>query len=272
MTGKYRPLYQFLAVLDRSEWSSTFTEIERILDFPLPPSAHTYPQWWENDRTSRSRHARAWLEAGWETRDVNLDKESMVFVRADDASRKRSVGTAPTRKSRETEHDDRTPSAGLSEVTHLLDYSFVHAAVIEPDKGDDGAPLEFMPQSRYYLAETTHLNRYGAGPFCRFAMKDLPPTSGIYALTIDGVLAYVGIANNLAQRWGPQGFATVSPRNCYVRGQSTNCKVNNGILLAAREGRRVDLWMYETSEGAPVEAELIRELDPPWNSQNPSAG
>ena len=90
-------------------------------------------------------------------------------------------------------------------------------------------------------------------------------------MAVDGVVAYVGIANHLAQRWGPQGYGNISPRNCYVGGQSTNCKVNNYILLCAREDRRTDLWIYETSDAGPVEAKLIRELEPPWNGQIPSS-
>ncbi len=258
MTGKYRPLYQFLAARGGSEWSATFAEIERVLGFSLPPSAYTYPAWWANNAVGHT-HARAWLEAGWETCDLSLRTKSVVFVR-----------TAPTRESRENERHDRVPSTGPSQVARLLDYVFVHAAVIEPDRGADGALLEFMPQSRYERAKTTQLNRYGAGPFCRFAVKNLPPASGVYALAIDAVVAYIGIANDLAQRWGPQGYVTISPRNCYVGGQSTNCKVNSSILRAARDGRRIDLWIHETSEAEPVEARLIHELDPAWNGQKPS--
>ena len=196
---------------------------------------------------------------------------------------KHSTGMAPIRKSRKAKRDYRpTPGAPPkvlagaitkkeTDVNRLLDYVFAHGAVIELDRGSDGAPLEFMPQSKYSGADTMRLNRYGAGPFCRFTVQDLPRTSGVYALTIDGVLAYVGLAKDLAQRWGPQGYANISPRACYVGGQSTNCKVNSNILRAAREGPRIDLWIHETFDREPVEARLIHALSPPWNGQQPRA-
>ena len=153
----------------------------------------------------------------------------------------------------------------------LSDFKFIHASAIDPERGADGALLEFMPQSRYTRADTTRLNRYGEGPFCRFDALGLPPTSGVYAVTVDDNLAYVGKAVDLARRWGPTGYATISPVNCYVGGQSTNCKVNHFVLLAAREGRRVDLWIYEAADPTPIEARLIRQLEPPWNGQSPQA-
>ena len=268
MTGKYKPLTNFLASIDRSDWPASFSDVERILGFSLPSSARKWQAWWSNSQSHSQ--ANAWIEAGWEIRKVDFDKESVVFVRGSSSSRVSRARTLSTRRGDEKKLPTGPSSVGFSSVTHLLDYVFIHADVIEPDRGDDGSPLEFMPQSRYELAETTRLNRYGEGPFCRFTVKGLPTTSGVYALTVDGVVAYVGKADNLTQRWGPQGYGNISPRNCYVGGQSTNCKVNNYILLCTREDRRTDLWIHETSDAGSVEAKVIRELDPPWNGQMPS--
>ena len=272
ITGKYCPLHQFLATLDRREWETTFTEIERILGLPLPPSARRWTAWWENGRSHTQ--ARAWLEAGWEVHSLDIVEESVAFARAQGTSQRHNMRRTPTLRRHEKEFYTPPPSVGLSGVVRLrlLSYVFVHAATIDPERGTDGTPLEFMPQSRYFRARTTRLNRYGAGPFCRFTVKNLPTTSGIYALTIDGQLVYVGIANDLARRWGQQGYATISPRNCYVGGQSTNCKVNNLILQTARDSRRIGLWIHETHAPKPIESRLIRRLDPPWNGQIPRSG
>ena len=62
-------------------------------------------------------------------------------------------------------------------------------------------------------------------------------------------------------------LATISPKSCFKGGQSTNCKVNHAILLAAREGERIDLWLHQTDDPRPLEARLIRELAPSWNDQ-----
>ena len=221
MTSKYQPLHLFLAALDEREWQTTFIEIERILGFSLPDSARKHQAWWGKD-SSPSRHARAWLEAGWNTRGVNLGKESVVFVRAGCVSREHDEGMASISKGRQRKDGSRPPSIRHPTVhqdfIRLLDYVFVHAAVIEPERDADGTPREFMPQSQYRLAETKPLNRHGAGPFCRFSLKGLPMSPGIYALTISSELVYIGIAKNLIQRWGPQGYARISPANCYIKG------------------------------------------------------
>jgi hypothetical protein len=274
---KYSPLCRFLTAFELPGIPMTFAEIEEVLGSTLPPWAYEYQAWWANDKSHSQ--ARAWLGAGWKTTHANVNEKSVVFVRAYPSQT--SVCPATTRLPRQHRFNDRRTSGTsfqepttsraqvASENIRLLDYHFVHAATIEPERGTDGAPLKFMPHPQYALAETTPLNRHGAGPFCRFRVDGLPSTSGAYALTIDGELAYVGIAKDLARRWGTQGYSRISPRNCYVGGQSTNCKVNNRILIAACGGERIDLWMYETLAPAPVESKVIRHLRPPWNSQRP---
>ena len=98
-----------------------------------------------------------------------------------------------------------------------------------------------MPQSRYAKADIKRLNPHGTGPFCRFITVGLPPGPGVYALTVDGVPTYVGKADNLARRWGPQGYGAISPANCYDGGQPTNCRINHQIFNAARAGWRIEV-------------------------------
>ena len=78
--SKYGPLYEFLGSLEGRERGMSFSEVERILGFGLPRSARTYTAWWGNN-LHRSRHSWAWLEAGWETRDLDIAGESVWFVR-----------------------------------------------------------------------------------------------------------------------------------------------------------------------------------------------
>ena len=256
--GKYDPLRRFLADLDGSELEATFDQVEQILGFRLPASARKWRPWWANVANGPSQ-TRAWAAAGWKTRHVNLAEESLVFVR--------TSGAFPERGE---EHSDAVvPSAEGSHIARLLDLAFVHATTIEPERDPDGALLGFTPQSRYAHAATMRLNRYGSGPFCRFDLKGLPQTSGVYVVTIDNAPVYVGIAVDLAKRWGPAGYANISPRACYEDGQSTNCKVNKYILRAAHEGCQIDLWVHEDPDPAPIEASLIRRLDPPWNGHRP---
>jgi len=142
-------------------------------------------------------------------------------------------------------------------------------AKIEPVMGPDGRPDVYNPQERYAKARTTRLNPHGAGPFCRLKIPGLPTASGVYAVSLDGKVAYVGCAENLSERWGPRGYGLISPRNCYVGGQPTNCKINGRILRVKLEGDRADLYFHETRAFKAVERELIDALSPPWNGQTP---
>ena len=150
----------------------------------------------------------------------------------------------------------------------LLGQPFLLVGIIQPKTEKDSAPCTYMPQERYPKATQTPLNPHGAGPFCRFNVDGLPDTSGIYAVTLNRKLTYVGIAKSLKRRWGPRGYALISPRNCYVGGQSTNCKVNHAILEAVRRKQAVELWIREMDEPRSLETQLIRELSPPWNDQS----
>jgi hypothetical protein len=81
MTGsKYEPLGRHLASISFNEWRATFSEIEEVLGFSLPPSARTHPAWWGNDRKSRSQ-ASAWLEVGWKAAQVDVGASRVVFRR-----------------------------------------------------------------------------------------------------------------------------------------------------------------------------------------------
>ena len=60
----------------------------------------------------------------------------------------------------------------------LLDYRFVHAATIEPERGSNDAPQEWL----YPSGQDPH----GKGPFCRFKLEGLPQAPGVYAVSVDG--------------------------------------------------------------------------------------
>jgi hypothetical protein len=80
--NKYDPVNKWLNAKSAgniSSFSTTFKQIETILGFALPSSARTAPQWWEND----GAHSQcvAWINAGFETRNLNLAGESVEFVK-----------------------------------------------------------------------------------------------------------------------------------------------------------------------------------------------
>jgi hypothetical protein len=80
--GTYGPLGAYLDGLDAREAVLTFSDIERILGRPLPASARRYQAWWANEKSGTHSHAKSWMVAGWETRNVDLNAARVRFVRA----------------------------------------------------------------------------------------------------------------------------------------------------------------------------------------------
>ena len=78
--GKYKKLRAYLKAHPRREWRTSFSNIESILGFKLPASARKHRPWWANENGG-ARHSQtvAWTAAGWETAEVDLDAETLLF-------------------------------------------------------------------------------------------------------------------------------------------------------------------------------------------------
>jgi hypothetical protein len=87
---------------------------------------------------------------------------------------------------------------------------------------------------------------------------------GSYAVYVNKEVKYVGECDNLSSRWNI-GYGNISPRNCFVGGQSTNCRINNLILITYKSNGNIDLYFHETQNRFQVENDLIKEMDPDWN-------
>ena len=80
--GKYLKLHDHLCGLQTEEWRTSFREIESIIGFTLPKSARRYSGWWANEKgVSRHTQSLAWTSAGWETSEVDMGTEMVVFRR-----------------------------------------------------------------------------------------------------------------------------------------------------------------------------------------------
>jgi hypothetical protein len=80
--GKYAALHRHLMERTGNEWRATFGEIEKVLGFTLPNSAHIHRPWWSNQGEQGGHsHALAWETAGWKTSQVDMSGEKVVFVR-----------------------------------------------------------------------------------------------------------------------------------------------------------------------------------------------
>ncbi len=143
-------------------------------------------------------------------------------------------------------------------------HAFVYKTTLAPERDHAGAIRETRPQEHYAKRDTIRLNRYGHGPFCRFGITVEQGLTGVYALAVDGAVRYIGICEDLARRFNAH-YGTISPQDCYVGGQSTNCKINHRVLDESNAGRRVDLYFYPTPQRKALEKHLIALYLPPWN-------
>lgn len=84
--GKYEPLQRYLETRQSDSWQADFAEIEDVLGFKLPKSARDYYAWWANQTNGSHSHAKSWQEAGWSTRDVNLNARCVRFERTPSAA------------------------------------------------------------------------------------------------------------------------------------------------------------------------------------------
>lgn len=76
--SKYYPLYQYLQQLDSDETILSFSDIEALLNKPLPKSARKSRSWWSN-RGDGAVQANAWMGAGYHAYAVNVEAETVHF-------------------------------------------------------------------------------------------------------------------------------------------------------------------------------------------------
>lgn len=78
--GKYSPLRTFLEAQEKVRIAMSFAEIERLLG-ELLPASKKYPAWWSNNPTNNPM-TKEWLAAGFETGEVDVVGETVVFSRS----------------------------------------------------------------------------------------------------------------------------------------------------------------------------------------------
>ena len=143
-------------------------------------------------------------------------------------------------------------------------YTFVHICNIEPLRGADGSLLALMPQDRYEKRHLYRLNKYGAGPFCKFKIPNIHGHAGVYIISAGDQIRYIGETANLAKRYN-MGYGNISPKNCYKGGQETNVRLNNLVYQSATANEALSLWFYKTDDYKAVETMLRAAHRAPWN-------
>ncbi len=77
--GKYAPLGDFLRSQRTTLVLMTFAQIEKVVGTPLPKSQR-YPAWWSNNPWNNVM-TQVWLDAGFQTEQVDVESEKLVFRR-----------------------------------------------------------------------------------------------------------------------------------------------------------------------------------------------
>ena len=77
--SKYQPLSAILARRGEPYWRVAFSDLEEVLGFPLPKTAHESAAWWAN--SAEKAHNRAWLDAGWHVESVDRAGQAVLFHR-----------------------------------------------------------------------------------------------------------------------------------------------------------------------------------------------
>lgn len=78
--SKYAPLADYLKKQQRDRVPMTFAEIEKVTGVKLPPSATRHRPWWSNN-PNNSVMTKIWLDAGFESEQVDMAGRKLVFKR-----------------------------------------------------------------------------------------------------------------------------------------------------------------------------------------------
>jgi len=76
----YTPLKLYLQQQTFTEIPMSFRDVAQIVGRRLPASALCYRSWWANETRGHSQ-AKAWMEAGYETSQVDMESSKLVFRR-----------------------------------------------------------------------------------------------------------------------------------------------------------------------------------------------
>ncbi len=77
----YRPLYHHLAAQTAAIFAHELRRDRKGARAKTAGVGPGFPPWWENEESGTHTHARAWRAAGYRTRNVDFNRETVEFVR-----------------------------------------------------------------------------------------------------------------------------------------------------------------------------------------------
>jgi len=256
--AKYDRLKEYLMNSGKEAIEISFAEIENILQFPLPSSAYVHNAWWSNNGHS---HARSWTDAGYKVASVRLKDKTIKFTKNLGAPKIEEYKVSENNYSQK-QHKHTIVKGEREAGINLLGHKFEFIQRIVPYCNEQGV-IKFYPQDDYENKNTVPLLENGKGAFCRFVI-DVEDVPGVYLWIVDDEIIYIGETKNLRKRFNT-GYGNISPRNCYLGGQSTNCKMNKVVLEYFEAGKQIKLYFLKTDDYKRVELELLSKICTRYN-------
>jgi hypothetical protein len=121
--SKYQDLNRFFSAQTAKFLPMTFDEVQREAGFALPTSARLHQAWWANDHVGHVQ-ARAWLDAGYETEQVDMSARKLVFKRVEVGSQPSGMSETAIEFKHEGETEKksrRSPLFGCMKGTFWID-------------------------------------------------------------------------------------------------------------------------------------------------------
>lgn len=207
----YEPLYAHLINLKESEWRASFAAIEVIIGRPFPNSARDYSAWWSNG--SKHTQSFAWLEAGWETSELNLTGETIRFSRTAYRLPQRSSSDIPDVATKKSETDRTVVNSKL--LSNKASEKFKRFEL----------RLAWLP-----------VGEVGCDASGRLLFPEIPSCPGLYRFKFEPVgtnSVYFGETDNLRRRFNH--YRNPDPS------QKTNLRLNKLFHRAIRDGHKTSL-------------------------------
>ena len=111
------------------------------------------------------------------------------------------------------------------------------------------------------------LNSHGDKTYCHFKMAECEEKckKGIYLYRLEDTIVYVGRSLDPFSKRVDHGYGQIHPKNCYIDGQSTNCRLN---ALIESHSENITFYVSVLSDDSDIsvlEETLIQDLRPIWN-------
>jgi len=111
------------------------------------------------------------------------------------------------------------------------------------------------------------LNTYGDSKYSIFFINnsDISMQKGIYIFCIGNDIKYIGRSKDPFKKRINNGYGHISPKNCYLDGQSTNCHINS---LITKNKNNIKLFVLELDNEKKIESlekDFIKKYSPEWN-------